>query len=77
MIALTDINWNNLFQEDIIVPLALFGLMGVALVVVLITQTWRAVATHRADVELKRDMVARGMSVQEIERVLAARPPRK
>jgi hypothetical protein len=33
----------------------------------------RFYATHRAEVNLKRDLVERGLSVDEIERVIAAR----
>ena len=34
---------------------------------------WYAIATKTAEMELKRSMVERGMSVDEIERVLAAK----
>ena len=33
----------------------------------------RMYATHRADVNLKRELVERGLSVDEIERVMAAK----
>ena len=36
----------------------------------------RLYATHRADVNLKREMVERGLSAEEIERIIAAKSPR-
>lgn len=61
--------WPHLLQQQTIIPLAamLFG------VIVIFIGVWRKVETHKADVELKRDMIARGMSPEDIERVLAAR----
>ena len=35
----------------------------------------RIYATHRADVGLKRELVERGLNVDEIERVMAAKSP--
>lgn len=35
----------------------------------------RLYATHRADVNLKREMVERGLSAEEIERIIAAKSP--
>jgi hypothetical protein len=35
----------------------------------------RAFANHRADVQLKRELVERGLSVDEIERVIRAKAP--
>jgi cell division protein FtsL len=40
---------------------------------VIATQT-RKYFCHRHEIELKRDLVARGLSVEEIERVIAAKP---
>ncbi len=37
----------------------------------------RMYASHRADVLLKRELVERGLSVEEIERVISAGPPRE
>jgi hypothetical protein len=34
---------------------------------------WRQVKQDQHDVDLKREMIARGMSAEEIERVLAAK----
>jgi hypothetical protein len=35
----------------------------------------RIFASHRADVQLKRELVERGLSVDEIERVMKAKSP--
>jgi hypothetical protein len=47
----------------------------VAIGVPVISSVWADVEKHRRDTELKRCMIERGMSVEEIERVLAARTP--
>jgi hypothetical protein len=36
----------------------------------------RKYATRRHELEIKRDMVERGLSVEEIERVIAAKTPK-
>ncbi len=41
----------------------------------IISSTWLNVEKHRAECELKRAMIERGMSASEIERVLAATAP--
>jgi hypothetical protein len=35
----------------------------------------RKYASHRADIQLKRELVERGLTAEEIERVVAARSP--
>jgi hypothetical protein len=44
-------------------------------IVAIIAGTWYKVQKARSDNELKQSMVERGMSVEEIERVLAAKSP--
>ncbi len=66
------IYWYHLLQEALI-PLA-GCLVGIAAVIAV---SWSRLERHRAEVELKRDMVARGMSAEEIERVLAAKSLRQ
>lgn len=53
--------------------LALMGLAGISFgaVTAVVTQI-RKFADHALDVRFKRDLVERGLSVEEIERVLAA-----
>ena len=64
--------WTYLLREDLLIPLGFMLLM----VIVAVSLGWFHLLRHRADVELKRDMVARGMSAEEIERVLAAKSPK-
>ena len=45
----------------------------IASVVKVIAKQSRAYASHRAEMNLKRELVERGLSVDEIERVIAAR----
>jgi|1185.fasta_scaffold153135_2 hypothetical protein len=35
----------------------------------------RKFASHRADIQLKREMVERGLTAEEIERIVAAKSP--
>lgn len=37
---------------------------------------WAHIETSRSENDLKRSMVERGMSAEEIERVISARPPK-
>jgi hypothetical protein len=45
----------------------------VASVITSIAKQLRKYACHRNEVELKRDLVERGLSVEEIERIVAAK----
>lgn len=54
---------------------ALRAVMGMSIpLVTLIGYYWMKVQRTRSQDDLKRSMVERGMSVEEIERVIAARP---
>lgn len=52
----------------------LCGTLGVAAIVVtaMITRAWRTVRVHEAEAALKQEMLDRGMSAEEIERVVKA-----
>ena len=55
-------------------PANVFWLAIAAIVIVpLVLNFMRQNKLHERETELKRDMIARGMSAEEIERVLAAR----
>jgi hypothetical protein len=56
--------------------LAVLLIFGLPIVAVIATM-WHKVEKLRGENELKRSMIERGMSVEEIERVLAIRPPAK
>lgn len=63
-----------MFEGDnvfVLIPLAFFAcvVLGIA-----ITE-FRKYATRRHELEIKRDMVERGLTVDDIERVIAAKTP--
>ena len=43
-------------------------------IIAIIASSWASIEKTKSNNALKRDMIARGMSVEEIERVLAAKP---
>jgi len=49
---------------------------GICIGVPMIAHYWYKLEKHKADNQLKRSMIERGMSVEEIERVLAATSPK-
>jgi hypothetical protein len=55
----------------VLVPLAFITAFLLGIVV----REVRKYATQRHELEVKRDMVERGLSVEEIERVIAAKTP--
>ncbi len=64
---LAGIDWN----ESTIAVVMVFGIPIIAI----LGSFWYKIAKVTSDSELKRSMIERGMSVEEIERVLAARSP--
>lgn len=60
---------SGLFSSPFIIPVvAIVAGLGVPI----ISSAWASVERHKQECELKRSMVERGMSVDEIERVLQA-----
>jgi hypothetical protein len=49
-------------------------ILCVAVVVITIVVQLGMLSTHRAELEFKRDLVERGLSVDDIERILSAKP---
>jgi hypothetical protein len=66
---LAEIFWN----QDTLAIVMIFGLPVMIVVAVL----WHRTECHRSDNELKRSMVERGFTADEIERVIAVAPERK
>lgn len=64
---LADFQWNT----QTITVLAVFAVPISAIVV----NAWQKVEKARAENELKRNMIQRGMSAEEIERVISAKTP--
>ena len=78
ILAAADSCWKELFRHDDIAFFGcLFGTLVLLVAVPVIASAWRQVAKGRSDADLKRSMIERGMSVEEIERVLAAKSPDK
>jgi|SRR6187401_2608525 hypothetical protein len=50
---------------------------GVVILVTVIVMQLGWLASHRAELEFKRDLVERGLSVDEIERIVSAKPVSK
>jgi hypothetical protein len=64
--------WSRVPSHDL-VALAFFVLTFLAGVIVWLSLQWRLHRRTELEVALKQDMVARGMSAADIERVLGAR----
>lgn len=54
--------------------LAVLGVFGIPIVSV-VCYYWHKISKDTSDNELKRSMVERGMSADEIERIMSARSP--
>jgi hypothetical protein len=67
---------NSLLNVDshakLLVVIALIGC--VVVVVTTIVVTLGTLSTHKAELQFKRDLVERGLSVDEIERIVSAKP---
>jgi hypothetical protein len=71
---------SNAFQTLVNIPPP-FNMIVVIVLIVFTTWLFGAIAgeirkyaCHRKDVELKQELVARGLSAEEIERIVAAKP---
>jgi hypothetical protein len=64
-------------NPEALIPITLFGGGALVGIVAILAHQWRAVRRTELEVALKQDMLRRGLSVEEIERVLRAseRPP--
>jgi len=72
MLQLAEINWEAIIQPQNI-PYAVFAMVIIVTVSGVIGGTWQKVKQHEHEVQLKRDLVARGFSVEEIERIVKAK----
>jgi hypothetical protein len=61
--------WDKLFTPGVIFWVAIAAIV----IVPWVFYYWRQMKQDQHDAELKRDMIARGMSAEEIERILAAK----
>jgi hypothetical protein len=70
MLAMSDLSW---LTED---SLAIIGVFSIPIVAI-VGGLWYKIRTVTSENDLKRAMVERGMSAEEIERVLGARAPER
>jgi len=62
-----------LWDQNTIAVVAVFAIP----IVTIVGGLWYKIECVKSENELKRSMVQRGMSVEEIERVIAARQPKR
>jgi len=74
MTSLLAVNWENLFQPENIMFISVFGSGGVVAIIGILAGTWHGAKKHQHNTRLKRDLVARGYSADEIERILKVEP---
>ncbi len=78
ILAAADSFWKELFRHDDIAFFGcLFGTLVLIVAIPFIASAWRQVTKDRSDADLKRSMIERGMSVEEIERVLRVKSSEK
>jgi hypothetical protein len=66
--------WESLSREPGVLPMTLFwGAIFFTIIVTYAIKTWRKHEAAKMEHELKLEMLNRGMSADEIERVLAAK----
>lgn len=76
MYCLAEVNWDVVFQPQNVMFMGIFGVGGLVGAVAIGGGIYMAMKKHQRDVLLKRDMVAKGYGVDEIERVLGAKSPK-
>ncbi len=77
MTSLLAVNWENLFQTENVMFISVFGAGGVVAIIAILAGTWNSNHKHQHNTRLKRDLVARGYSADEIERILKVEPKSK
>ena len=66
--------WQTLFShQDTAVAFGVYSMIVLCVAIPVIVSAWQKVARIRADADLKQSMIERGMSAEEIERVLKAK----
>ena len=66
--------WQTLFSNpDTAAAYGAYSMIVLVVAVIVIPSMWLKVTRIRADADLKQSMIERGMSVEEIERVLKAK----
>jgi hypothetical protein len=76
MYCLAEVNWEAVFQPGNVMFMGIFGVGGLVGAISIGGGIYMAMKKHQRDVLLKRDMVAKGYSAEEIAQVLSAKSPR-
>jgi hypothetical protein len=77
-LLLAEIDWNSLLNKPDILPMLLaFGTTAIVILGVTIAVQWRKVRQAEHDARLKEQMIQRGFSADEIEKVINAGPDRR
>ena len=66
-------SWLNLIDGGNIIPIVIFGAPMVVIVIALVFSLINKIHRRNAELAFKREMLDRGLSVDEIERILAAK----
>ncbi len=70
MLPLAEVNWDAIFSPANMPLIAVFGMVTTVTVIGVLTSSWQKVKQHEGEMRLKRDLVAKGYSVEEIERIV-------
>ncbi len=72
--TLAKVDWNSLLQQGPGLPImVVFTLMAIVAVAAIFAPQWRRVRLGEADARLKRQMIERGYSAEEIKTILDSR----
>ncbi len=70
---LAEVNWNGLFDKDIIFLIC----VALVFIVAITSAAWKSLEGKRMDTRLKEQMIASGYKADEIERVIKATASKK
>ncbi|GAB4108161.1 MAG: hypothetical protein Kow00105_14370 [Phycisphaeraceae bacterium] len=73
---LAEIDWGSLISSHNAIPIAGIVIGIVVPVVAISFASWTKVRNHEQNVRLKRDLVAKGYSADEIEKILSIKSPK-
>lgn len=74
MFELAAVNWEAVLQPQNMVFICVFGMITIISVAGVIGGIWKSIKDHEQDVQLKRDLVARGYNADEIVRIIKTQP---
>lgn len=72
MLMLAEVDWGTLIQPQNMVTFAVIGGCTIAILAISLG-TWATVKKHEQDVQLKRDLVEKGFSADEIDQIVKSK----